>query len=89
MELCQSNPLLLKDLSLKELKWRRTNKNVLGEEMIIEDEDADFDASDEVFYGRKTMVSAGETMIRKKTTAEIRDDLMCYHKLAMSSGIMN
>ena len=64
---------------MKEFKWKKTNKLVIGEEFIVEDEDHDINSEDEEFYGRKT-VRGSTTIIKNQLPSEINEELKNYKK---------
>lgn len=81
LELVDIDPLLLRDLSLKEFKWKGTNKSVIPDDIIVEDDEAEIDSEDEAFYGRKTIIVAKpmqNVLRRKGTLQEQNKELMGF-----------
>ena len=86
MELSVVNPILLKDLSLKEFKWKKHNKLVMVEEIIIEDDEQSLNSEDEEFYGRKTIRGSIANVVRNLAPETVNQELKNYKKLALYAG---
>ena len=89
LELSSENPMLLKEFSLREFRWRKSGKLVLGQCKIVHDEEDSICSEDEEFYGRKTMKNRKKEVIPNKSKNEINTELKNYKKVALYSGLMS